>query len=68
MDAEVRGEHSLERRRQLLLVLELVCADREVDAVGAPARGSRSLGDMAFGDVPAEDEAKVVRLFNVAIH
>ena len=29
---------------------------------------SRSLGDVAFGDVPAEDEAKVVGLLDIAIH
>ena len=34
VDGEIGGEDSLERCRQLLLVLEFVCADREVDAIG----------------------------------
>ena len=69
MDGEVGGEDSLERCGQLLLVLEFVCAEREVDAVGRlRAVRSRPFGDVAFGEVPAEDEAKIVGLLDMAIH
>jgi hypothetical protein len=69
MHGKVSRKDSLEGRSQLLLVLEFVCADGEVDAIRSlRAVRSRPLGAVAFGDVPAEDQAELVGLLDVAIH
>ena len=69
MDGEIGAEHALERCRQLMLVLEFMRAKREVNTVGRlRAVRSRSLRDVAFGDVPAEDETEVVGLLDISVH